>query len=109
MRGRIRFGLFIAFFLLAAGGFAKAACVDPAQLLHTTVSITRHFDERELGVHPGIVGVRGTGWFLSPTTIVTAEHVSTAMTLSAQDWKPIEVANGDTSQLIFARILRLAG
>jgi len=109
MRGRIRFGLFVALLLLAASGFANAACVDPTQLLHSTVSITRHFDDRELHAHPGVVGVRGTGWFLSPTTIVTAEHVSTAMTLSAQDWKPIEVANGDTSQLIAARILRLAG
>jgi len=109
MRRRIRFGLFVPLFLIAARGIASAACVDPAQLLHSTVSIMRHFEDTERSAHPGVIGVRGTGWFLSPTIIVTAEHVSTAMTLSARDWKPIEVGDGDTSQFIAARIRRLAG
>ena len=88
---------------------AGAACGDPAQLAHSTVSIMRHFDEAERNEHPDLVGVRGTGWFLSPTTIVTAEHVTAAMKLSNRDWKPLEIINGDGSEVIAARVHHLAG
>jgi len=86
-----------------------AACVDPAQLTHSTVSIMRHFDDAERDARPPLVGVRGTGWFLSPTTIVTAEHVTAAMKLSTENWKPLEIADGDRSQFIAARVQRVAG
>ncbi|WP_456638902.1 S1 family peptidase [Bradyrhizobium sp. USDA 10063] len=69
----------------------------------------RHFDEGERGAHPGLIGIRGTGWFLSSTTIVTAEHVTAAMKLSTEGWKPLEIMDGDRSQFIGARIQRLAG
>jgi hypothetical protein len=59
--------------------WANAACVDPAQLARSTASITRHFDEKERDAHPGVTGIQGTGWFLSPTMIVTAEHVTAAI------------------------------
>lgn len=86
-----------------------AACFDPAQLTHSTVRIMRHFDDTERGERPDLVGVRGTGWFLSPTTIVTAEHVAAGMMLSAEGWKSLEITDGDSSLFIAARIQRLAG
>jgi Trypsin-like peptidase domain len=89
--------------------WANAACVDPAHLVRSTASIMRHFDEKERDAHPGVTGIQGTGWFLSPTMIVTAEHVTAAMNLSTKEWKPLEIAAGDGSQLIGARIQRLAG
>jgi hypothetical protein len=88
---------------------ARAACIDPAQLTHSTVSIMRHFDDAERGERPNLVGVRGTGWFLSPTTIVTAEHVTAGMMLSTEAWKSLEITDGDSSQFIAARIQHLAG
>src|ERR1700756_70635 len=109
MRGRVRYRLLALLFLLVGTNFAAADCVDPAQLAHTAVSITRHFDDAERVAHRGVMGVRGTGWFLSPTTIVTAEHVTAAMALSTEEWKPLEIMDGDSSQFISARIQRLAG
>jgi hypothetical protein len=88
---------------------AAAACIDPAQLAHSTVSIMRHFDDTDRESRPDLIGVRGTGWFLSPTTIVTAEHVTAAMKLSMENWKPLEIVDGDSSQFIPARIQRLTG
>jgi hypothetical protein len=87
----------------------NAACIDPAQLAHSTVSIMRSFDDGERGARPDLMGVRGTGWFLSPTTLVTAEHVSKAMKLTAVDWKLLEIIDGDVHEFISARIQRLAG
>ncbi|MEK9278535.1 MULTISPECIES: serine protease [unclassified Bradyrhizobium] len=69
----------------------------------------RHFDDAEREARPDLIGVRGTGWFLSPTTIVTAEHVAAGMKLAKEEWKPLEIADGDGSQSIAARIQRLAG
>jgi trypsin-like peptidase len=109
MRGRVRYRLLAFLFLLVDTNFAAADCVDPAQLAHTAVSITRHFDDAERVEHRGVMGVRGTGWFLSPTTIVTAEHVTAAMALSTDGWKPIEIGDVDGSRFIAARIRRLAG
>jgi hypothetical protein len=97
------------FVLLANTQLIAAACVDPTQLAHSAVGIFRHFDDSERDSQRGLAGVRGTGWFLSPTTIVTAEHVTAGMKLSTRDWKPLEIVNGDGSQFIAARIQRLAG
>jgi S1-C subfamily serine protease len=98
----------VVLFVLASTRLS-ATCVEPAQVAHSTVSIMRHFDEEERSTHHGLSGIRGTGWFLSPTTIVTAEHVTAAMDLSTEDWKPLEIRDGDGSQLIAARIQRLSG
>jgi len=95
--------------LVLASTPVEAGCVDPAQLAHSTVSIIRHFDDAERGARPDLIGIQGTGWFLSPTMIVTAEHVTAGMRLSTEDWKPLEIVDGDGSQLIAARIQRLAG
>src|SRR4029077_19263349 len=79
------------------------------QLAHSTVRIMRYFDDAERDERPDLVGVRGTGWFLSPTTIVTAEHVTTGMKLSTEEGKPLEIMDGIGTQSIDARIQRLAG
>lgn len=109
MHRRIGRWLFVFSVLLASTQAVEAACVDPTQLAHMTVTITRYFDDAERDAHRNLIGVRGTGWFLSPTMIVTAEHVTAGMMLTTQDWKPLEIVDGDGSQLIAARIQRLAG
>jgi hypothetical protein len=73
------------------------------------VSITRHFDDKEREARPGVLAIRGTGWFLSPTSMVTVEHVAASMKLSDQDWKDIELQKGESKQSIPARVQRLAG
>jgi hypothetical protein len=108
MRGRICCGL-IWFLLLPAHSQADPACVDPALLDHSTIGITRYFDPAEPNPEPGVVGVRGTGWFLSPSTIVTAEHVASGMLLSTQDWKMLDIQDGAENRKIPARIQRVAG
>ena len=105
MRGRTCSAL-ILLLLLSAQSRAETACVDFALLKHSTVSITRYFDDAERAAHADLAGIRGTGWFQSPTTIVTIEHVATAMGLSTQDWKPLDIKGGADSQLISALIQR---
>jgi hypothetical protein len=108
MRGRTGCWLAVLSVVLASTRVG-ATCVDPAQLAHSTFSIMRHFGEEERSAHHGLSGIRGTGWFLSPTTVVTAEHVTAAMDLSTEYWKPLEIGDGDGSQFIAARIQRLTG
>jgi Trypsin-like peptidase domain len=109
MRGRVRHRLIALIVLLAGTTLANAGCLDPTHLAHSTVSIMRHYDQAERSAHNNLVGVRGTGWFLSPTTIVTAEHVTAAMNLSRQDWKQLEIGDGGDTQFIEARIRGIAG
>ena len=83
--------------------------MDPATLAHSTVSIMRHFDDKEMEARPGVLGVRATGWFLSPMLMATVEHVTAAMHLSDRDWKHVEIGKGESKQSIPARIRHLAG
>jgi Trypsin-like peptidase domain len=108
MRGRTCFAL-IFLLLLSAQSRAETACVDLAQLAHSTVGITRYFDEAERNAQSDVVGIHGTAWFQSPTNIVTVGHVATAMGLSSQDWKPLDIKEGADSKLISARIQRWIG
>jgi trypsin-like peptidase len=94
---------------IAAPSAAAAGCVDPATLAHGTVSIIRHFDAAEPEVADGLIGVRGTGWFLSPTTMVTVAHVTEAMHLSDAAWTALEIADGERRQAVRARLRRIAG
>jgi len=84
-----------------------AECVDPSTLVRSTVSITRYFDEGERTT--ASFGIRGTAWFRSPTSLVTAEHVASAMKLSEQEWKQVELIQGESKHSIAVRILRIAG
>jgi hypothetical protein len=56
-----------------------------------------------------VAGISGTGWFLSPTAMVTVEHVAAAMKLSDRSWRQIEVGTGQSKQSVPVRIQRLAG
>ena len=87
----------------------EASCIDPSRLVRSTVNITRDFSEEERRAEPGVLGIRGTGWFLSPRLIVTAAHVAEAMHLAAQDWKEIDIKERDNKGSIAARIMRVAG
>jgi Trypsin-like peptidase domain len=109
MNGRIGCLLFVSVVLLVSAQPTQAGCIDPTRLAHSTVSITRYFDDAEREASRELAGVRGTGWFLSPAMIVTAEHVTAGMNLSVEDWKPIEVVDGAGRQSVAARIRRLAG
>lgn len=108
MRGRS--SLLLVVLCLAAGSRADAGCVDAASLTHSSVAITRYFDDAErAAARPGVSGAQGTAWFLSPTTIVTVAHVAEGMKLSTQVWKPIDIQDGDDMRSIAVRIQRLAG
>jgi len=96
--------------ILALGLLAtpvSAECVDPSTLVRSTASITRYFDEGERTA--GSLGIRGTAWFSSPTTMVTAEHVASAMKLSEQDWKPVELVQGESTQSVSVRVRCVEG
>jgi hypothetical protein len=95
--------------LCFAGSRAAAACIEPEALAHSTINITRYFDGDDRKAEPGLLGIRGTAWFLSPTLMVTAEHVATAMDLSDQSWKQVEILEAERKQSTNVRILRLAG
>ena len=107
MLGRFGF-LPLVFALLAGPNAVHAACVDTTNLAHSTVAIIRHLDEAER-YRSDVIGIQASGWFLSPTIIVTVEHVTAAMKLSADDWKMLEVITEGRSQFIAARVQRLVG
>ena len=59
MRGRTC-SVLIFFLLLSAQSRAEMACVDLAQLAHSTVGITRYFDEAERNAQSDVVGIHGS-------------------------------------------------
>ena len=103
----LRLSVVAALLLGAIPSSVEATCIDPSTLVRSTVSISRYFDGGEQKEGP--LGIRGTAWFLSPTSMVTAEHVAAAMNLSVQDWKQVEILEGETKQTIGVRILHRAG
>jgi Trypsin-like peptidase domain len=86
-----------------------AGCIDPATLVHSTASITRYFDDQEKESRPGVLGMSGTGWFLTPMSIVTVEHVAASMNLSERNWKQLEFWTGAYKRSVPVRIERLVG
>ena len=108
MRGHTCSAL-IFFLLLSVQSRAETACVDIAQLAHSTVGITRYFDEAERNAQSDVVGIHGTAWFQSPSNIVTVGHIATAMGLSTEDWKALDIKDGADSKVISARIRRWIG
>ena len=88
---------------------AETSCIDFAGLAHSTVGITRYFDEAERTGQPNLFGIQGTGWFQSSTTIVTVEHVVTAMGLSDGDWKILIIQDAAETHSIPVRIQRVLG
>jgi len=88
---------------------AETSCIDSALLAHSTVSITRFFDDAERAAQPDLLGIQGTGWFRSAARIVTVEHVVAAMGLSTGDWKVLTIHDGGESHSIPVRIQHVAG
>jgi hypothetical protein len=88
---------------------AQAACIDRATLVKSAVSVYRDFNAQERKLRPGILGIAGTGWFLSPRLLVTAAHVAEAMPLASTEWKDIEICNGKAKTVVPSRIHSLAG
>lgn len=107
MRGRTL--LVVLLLVTAFHTRVEAFCIEPARLAHSSVSITRYFADSERAAHPGVVGMSGTAWFLSSTTVVTAEHVSAGMMLTTQDWKTLDIRDGDDTRSIPARVARVMG
>jgi len=107
MRGQTCYAL-IFLLSLSVHLRAETTCVDPVLLAHSTVSITRYFNDAERTAQPDLVGIQGIGWFQSPTTIVTIEHVAVAMGLSTQDWKLLNIKDSADNYSISVRIQRLA-
>jgi hypothetical protein len=102
-------GLLSIIVLLVASCRVEAGCVDSASLDRSTVGIARYFDAEERQADPGVLGVRGTGWFLSPTYVATVEHVATGMNLSQERWKQIEIRSEEKRESIAVRIRQLLG
>ena len=101
--------LFSILLLIMTSAGLEASCVDPSTLVRSTVSIMREFGEEERLIEAGRLGVRGTGWFISPRSIVTAAHVADAMYLSAHDWRELEVRERNTKWFVPTRIAGVAG
>jgi hypothetical protein len=113
MRGRLVSafaGIQVSIFVLVlASSRVEAGCIDPATLAPSAVSITRYFDDKEKEARPGVLGASGTGWFLSPTLMVTVGHVAATMNLSAHDWKQVEIWTGEHKRSLPVRIQHLVG
>jgi hypothetical protein len=101
--------LYSVVLLLLASFPVAAACVDPSALVQSAASITRTFSEEEGKAAPDVLAISGTGWFLAPGSMATIAHVAEAMQLSRTDWKLIEIRDGQSTQSIPARILRIVG
>jgi hypothetical protein len=88
------FVIFVLSFLAATSG-SEARCVEPSMLEPSIGAIERRFAEHERTADSGIVGIRGTVWFLDPQLIAIAAHAVDAMRLSSQHWKNIEIRVAD--------------
>src|SRR5215469_2544808 len=95
-------------FMLAAFA-ANGACISPTGLSNSVVSITRHFPEEERKSDPTLLGVRGTGWFLSSRSLVTAAHVAESMGLSQKDWKEVGLGESSQEKNVQVRLRKILG
>jgi hypothetical protein len=105
----LRLWVVSALVLAAHCSRVEATCVDPSALVRSTASITRIFDDQERRPDAGLLGIRGTGWFLSPTFMVTVEHVAVDMRLSRGGWSRVEIAGGENQRSFAVRVVRVAG
>src|SRR5262245_61180155 len=105
----MRQSLFLVLVLVVTCSRVEAACLDPSTVAHSTVSIARDFNDEESKAQTGIIGISGTAWFLSSRLLVIAAHVAEAMQLSAQEWKELEVRDGESKRSVAVRVRHLAG
>src|SRR5262249_9785405 len=76
----------------------------------STAGITPYFDDEEKkAAPPGVLGIRGTGWFLAPLLLATVKHVVAAMNLTDKNWKKVESRNEEDKEPIATRVHRFAG
>ena len=108
MRGRTR-SVLVFLLLLSAQSRAETVCVDLGQVAHSTVRFTRYFEDAERNPQSDVVAARGTAWFQSPTTLVTAAHVASGMKLSTQEWKSVSIKDGAEGQSNAVRMQRVVG
>ncbi len=81
---------------------AVADCIDPKTVARATTPIFRTLkgnDEATL--------VAGTGWFLSPSRIVTAAHVADGLKLTPHSWAQINLGPKGDADRVDARIGQL--
>lgn len=88
---------------------AEAGCVDPATLAGTTVNIVRTFDGARDKAEGDPYGIAGTAWFLSPSLVVTADHVAVSMRLSERDWKEVAFHEKGKKAAVPVRIAQRLG
>jgi hypothetical protein len=109
--GRALITIALQFLLLSMAAFAaKAGCAaGPENLAASVVSITMRFGQDEKESAPDLLGIRGTGWFLSLQLLVTVGHVAESIGLSAEDWKEAEIAQGSRNTRLQLRLRNFAG
>jgi hypothetical protein len=109
--GRHLIVIALQFPILSLAAFAaKAGCAaGPENLAGSVVSITVRFGEEEKESAPDLLGIRGTGWFLSPQLLVTVGHVAESMGLSGEDWKEAEITQGSRHERLQLRLGNLVG
>ncbi len=95
--------------LLLATPLAQAACTGSASLEHSAVGITKHFTAEEKKADPALLGIRGTGWFLSQQLLVTVAHVAQSMRLSEESWTEIEMTQGSRHKDLPIRLRNVVG
>jgi hypothetical protein len=105
----MRRSLFSFLVLIVGCSHIEAACIDPSMFVPSTMGIAKHFNEEEMKAQPGVIGIRGTAWFLSSRLLVTAAHVADAMHLSAHEWKDVEIQYGEGKRSVSVRVVYLAG
>ncbi len=98
-----------AMMAVSASVGAEADCVDPATLVGTTVNIARTFDGAQDRANGDPYGIAGTAWFLSPSLVVTAEHVAVSMRLSERDWKDVVFHERSKKTAIPVRVVQRLG
>lgn len=108
MRRQACFALILAL-SVSVQSRAETSCIDSTLLAHSTVSITRYFNNEERAAQPDFLGIEGTGSFQSGTTLVTVEHVAAAMRLTTGDWKLLTIQDGAEVHSIPVRIQRVVG
>lgn len=105
---RLTTGPMVLVFMMVIAQCARAedACIDPATLATTTVSITRYFTADE-NSRPSLDGYRATAWFYGSTRyLVSIEHfVDDAPVLPRGEWRKVDVQQRDVTVQVSARLL----
>jgi hypothetical protein len=97
------------FVFIFAAFASEGACINPAAQSKSVVSITRYFAEEDRKSDRTLLGVRGTGWFLSSHSLVTAAHVAESMGLSQTDWNELDLGESAQDKHFQVRLQKILG